>query len=203
MELEYAISSSHVDNTSEPATVLFMNQSLDGLGIVDALAMWCPILDVCEPATTIDSVWTTMCDLRCSLHHSLDEQILPPWLEFDVYQFDAMHFAWTIGRLGLHSRFIVAPAGNGTTSLEDFSLVEMGFTFEFLLLPHLCVFPRPELADPDFIEAMRVAAFRWKRYQKLKADLYNPRTQNQCYHCLFMCAAYILRQHGIVMSQQQ
>eukprot|EP00971_Amphidinium_carterae_P075926 1500103-Amphidinium_carterae.1 len=47
---------------------------------------------------------------------------------------------------------------------------------------------------------MRVVTVKWKRYQKLRADLYNPRTQN---HCLFMCAAYILRQHGIAMSQQQ
>eukprot|EP00971_Amphidinium_carterae_P337080 6473739-Amphidinium_carterae.1 len=177
-----------------------MYQSLDGFGIVDALEMWCPTFDVCEPATTIDSAWTTMCDLRCSLHHSLDEQVLPPRQEIDMYQFDAMHFAWTIGRLGLHSRFIVAPAGNGTTFLEDFSLGELGFTFELPLVPHLRAFPRPDLANPDFIEAMRLVVIRWKKYQKLKADLYNPRTQN---HCLFMCAAYILRQHGIAMSQQQ
>eukprot|EP00971_Amphidinium_carterae_P176863 3506960-Amphidinium_carterae.1 len=141
-----------------------------------------------------------MCDHRCSWHQILNEPSGPYWQEIDMYQFDATHFAWTIGRLGLHSRFIVAPAGNGTSFLEDYSLVELGFTLEFFLLPHLSVYPRPEVADPNFIEAMRVVAIRWKKYRKLKADLYNPRTQN---HCLFMCAAYILRQHGIAMSQQQ
>eukprot|EP00971_Amphidinium_carterae_P198969 3948415-Amphidinium_carterae.2 len=47
---------------------------------------------------------------------------------------------------------------------------------------------------------MRVVAIKWKRYQRLRADLYNPRTQN---NCLFMCASFVLRQHGIIMSQQQ
>eukprot|EP00971_Amphidinium_carterae_P217727 4322210-Amphidinium_carterae.1 len=47
---------------------------------------------------------------------------------------------------------------------------------------------------------MRVVAIKWKRYQRLRADLYNPRTHN---NCLFMCASFVLRQHGIIMSQQQ
>eukprot|EP00971_Amphidinium_carterae_P283081 5619868-Amphidinium_carterae.1 len=47
---------------------------------------------------------------------------------------------------------------------------------------------------------MRVVAIKWKRYQRLRADLYNPRTQN---NCLFMCVSFVLRQHGITMSQQQ
>eukprot|EP00971_Amphidinium_carterae_P045796 901058-Amphidinium_carterae.1 len=47
---------------------------------------------------------------------------------------------------------------------------------------------------------MRIVVIKWKRYLRLKADLYNPHTQN---NCLFMCAAFILLQRGIVMSQQE
>eukprot|EP00971_Amphidinium_carterae_P275178 5459941-Amphidinium_carterae.1 len=79
-----------------------------------------------------------------------------------MYQFDASHLAWTIGRLGLHSRFIVAPASNGTTFLGEFSLVNLGITFDYFFPPHLCAHPRPELADPNLIEAMRVVAIKWK-----------------------------------------
>eukprot|EP00971_Amphidinium_carterae_P324910 6454919-Amphidinium_carterae.1 len=163
--LAHAIPSIYMDNTSELATVLPMNQSLVGFGIVDAYAQLCPSIDVCEPATTIDSAWTT---------------INSSWQELDMYQFDATHLAWSLGRLGLHSRFIVAPASNGTTIQEDLSSVKLGFTFELLYLPPFCVHPRPEVADPNFIEATRVVTIKWKKYQRLRADLYNPRTQNNC-----------------------
>eukprot|EP00971_Amphidinium_carterae_P031539 621106-Amphidinium_carterae.1 len=200
MEIANAISSFPLDNTSEPATVLSEAQSLVGFGIVDDFAQWCPIIDACEPATSIDSVWTTMCEHRCSVHQLSEESSLTSEVEFDIYQFDAMHLAWSFGRLGVHSHFIVAPASNGITLVELVTWKEMSFTFELHFLPHLYAQPRAELADPNFIEAMRVVAFRWKQYQKLRTDLYNPRTQN---HCLFMCVAFILRQHGIAMSQQQ
>eukprot|EP00971_Amphidinium_carterae_P119031 2358036-Amphidinium_carterae.1 len=146
------------------------------------LGLRCAIIDVlCTSSSTIQAL---------SLLRSL----------IYMYQFDASLFAWSIGRLGLRSRLIVAFTNNGSTPLEELISVNLGVTFEFLILPHLCARPRLELADPQSIEAMRVLAFKWKRYLKLKADSYNPRTQN---HCLFMCAAYILRRHGIVMTQQQ
>eukprot|EP00971_Amphidinium_carterae_P034505 679103-Amphidinium_carterae.1 len=97
VEPAHAVPSVYLDNTSEPATVLSINQSLDGFGIVDAYAQFCPALDVCELATTIDSAWTTMCDYRCSMHHTLGEPTLPSRQEIDMYQFDATHLAWTIG----------------------------------------------------------------------------------------------------------
>eukprot|EP00971_Amphidinium_carterae_P348141 6490346-Amphidinium_carterae.1 len=199
-EPTYAISAISTDNTSEPATVLSISLPVADLGFVDAFAQFCPAFDVCELATTIHPAWTTMCAFRCSVFQPFVDSPPPSRMEIDMYQFDAMHLAWSLGRLGLHSHFIVAPASNGTTPFEEDSTVKLGFTFDLLFLPCLCAHPRPELADPNFIEAMRVVAFRWKQYQKLRTDLYNPRTQN---HCLFMCAAFILRQHGIAMSQQQ
>eukprot|EP00971_Amphidinium_carterae_P328741 6460784-Amphidinium_carterae.1 len=177
----------------------FSSTPVQVIGIVDDFAQLCPAVEVCEPATTIDSAWTTMCDSRCSMHHH-DDSTPSSQREIDMYQFDAMHLAWTMGRTGLLSRFIVAPASNGTPSVAFGTWEELGFTFEHHFLPVFNVQPRAELADPNLIEAMRVVAIKWKKYQKLKADLYNPRTQN---HCLFMCAAYILRQQGIAISQQQ
>eukprot|EP00971_Amphidinium_carterae_P142357 2819982-Amphidinium_carterae.1 len=47
MELETTTSSFQLDNTSEPATVLSMHQSLGVFGMVDAFAQWCPTIDVC------------------------------------------------------------------------------------------------------------------------------------------------------------
>eukprot|EP00971_Amphidinium_carterae_P058008 1147284-Amphidinium_carterae.1 len=102
-ESAHAIPSIHMDNTSEPATVLSINQSLVGFGTVDAYAQLCPTIDVCELASTIDSAWATMCDYQCSMHQPLDESNLPSWQEIDMYQFDATHLAWSLGRLGLHS----------------------------------------------------------------------------------------------------
>eukprot|EP00971_Amphidinium_carterae_P315829 6278098-Amphidinium_carterae.1 len=148
-----------MDNTSEPATVLPMNQTLSVFGFVDDYAPLCPIIDVSEPATTIDDIWTTMCDSRCSMlrtmHQLIDNLSSSPSQEIDMYHFDASHLAWSIGRLGLHSRFIVASTNNGSSLLEEPPLVNLGVTFEFLLLPHLCAQRRLELANPDYIEVMQ------------------------------------------------
>eukprot|EP00971_Amphidinium_carterae_P349396 6490997-Amphidinium_carterae.1 len=192
--------SGFMDNSSELATVLSMNQMQLGFDIVYDYMLPDPLVDVSEFATTFDPDWTTMCDHRCSVHQIIYNSSSTLKQESDMYQFDASHLAWSLGRFGLYSRFIVAFTNNGSTSYEELPAVDLGVIFEFLLLPHLCARPCLEPADPQSIEAMRVLAFKWKRYLKLKADLYNPRTQN---HCLFMCAAYILRRHGIVMTQQQ
>eukprot|EP00971_Amphidinium_carterae_P164163 3254322-Amphidinium_carterae.1 len=126
----------------------------------------------------IDVAWTTICNSRCSMYQFIENSSSTPVQELDKYHFDALRLAWSLGRLGLRRQFIVASTNNGSTFFEEPSL----------------------LADPELIEAMHVVAIKCKRYMKLRADLYNPHTQN---NCLFMSAAYILRQHGIVMSQQE
>eukprot|EP00971_Amphidinium_carterae_P189593 3763348-Amphidinium_carterae.2 len=129
------------------------------------------------------------------------EQSRPsPPFELDIYQFDALRLAWTVGRLGLHRHFIVAFTNNGMLPIEEPSSVNLGVTFEFLTLPFLCVRPRLEMADPQGIEAMRIVVIKWKRYLTLRVDTFNPHTKN---NCLFMSVAFVLRQRGIFMSQQE
>eukprot|EP00971_Amphidinium_carterae_P220222 4371818-Amphidinium_carterae.1 len=94
--------SQFMDNTSEPATVLSMNQTLLEFGFVNDFMSLCPTVDVCEPATTIDPSWTDMCDHRCSMHQPIDNTSSTLTQELDVYHFDASHLAWSLGRLGLH-----------------------------------------------------------------------------------------------------
>eukprot|EP00971_Amphidinium_carterae_P084739 1677144-Amphidinium_carterae.1 len=145
-------------NTSEPATVLTLNQSLTDFGFVDYFVPPSSHIDAChcEPATTVDAAWTTVCDSRCSMHQFADHSSSSSLLELDIYQFDASRLAWTFGRLGLHRQFIVAFTNNGSTFFEEPSVVNLGVTFEFLILPHLCVRPRLELANPECLESMRV-----------------------------------------------
>eukprot|EP00971_Amphidinium_carterae_P160426 3180085-Amphidinium_carterae.3 len=187
-------------NTSEPATVLTSNRTLSDIGFVDDYESLYQHPYGCEPATTIDAVLTSVCDRICSVHQFTEQPSLSSSQELNIYYFDAVRLAGSFGRLGLHRQFIVALTNNGSSSFEDPTAVNVGDTFEFLMLPYLCVRPCLEVANPDLLESIRIVAIKWKRYLKLRADTYNPHTKN---NCLFMCVAFILRQHGIFMSQQQ
>eukprot|EP00971_Amphidinium_carterae_P046196 909388-Amphidinium_carterae.2 len=172
-------------NTSEPATVLTSNWTLSDIGIVDDYEFLYQHINGCEPATTIDAVWTSVCDKTCLVHQFTEQPSINPSLNLNIYHFDAARLAGTFGRHGLHRQFIVAFTNNGSLSFEEPDVVNVGVTFEFLMLPYLCDRPRLKFVNPEYLESMRVVVIKWKRYLKLSADMYNPHTKN---NCLFMCS---------------